>query len=110
MPVQLNLPLLPLICCNGFLGMAEQRLLNGSTESFRCSELICFQASFTDTCSGLFSTEMLASILLCCTLLGSTIFTQRVNLFHLASLAPNFFIAKGYQCYSELQVPETIKF
>lgn len=53
---------------------------------------ICSQASSTDTCSGLPSTEMLASILLCCTLQGSTIFTQRVNLFHLASLSPNLFL------------------
>lgn len=90
--VQLDLHLLLLICWNGSLGMAEQRLLNDSAESFSCSVLIHFQSSSTDTCAGLLSTKILASILLCCTLLGSTIFTQRVNLFHLASFSPNLFL------------------
>lgn len=110
MDIELDLPFLPLICCKGSLGMAVQRQLNGNVESFSSSELICSQDSLTDTSSGLLSIEIWLSILLSCTLLGSTIFTQRVNLFHLASLLPiYFYIAMGYLCYAELQMPEAIK-
>lgn len=62
-----------------------------------------------DNSSGLFSIEMLVSRLLCCTLLGRSFFTQRVNLFYLASLFPiYFYVAMGYLRYAELQMPETI--
>lgn len=82
---QLHLPFLPPVCCNGSWGTAGQRLLNGRAEPVSFSQLLCSQASSSDTCSGLLSTAMLASICLCCALPGSTVFTQRANLFHLAS-------------------------
>lgn len=88
----LDLPLRPLLCCNGSWGTAGQRLLNGSAEPFSFSDLICSQGSSTNTCSGLLSTAGLASIWLCCTLLGSTVSPQRANLFHPASSSLNLFL------------------
>lgn len=111
MTIELDLFSLPLIWCSGFSEMAEQSLLNGSVESFCSCELTCSQVSSTDTCSGFPRKENLASILLCWSLLRSTIFTQKVHIyFTLSACLPiYFYIAMGYHWYAELQVPEIVK-
>ena len=111
MTIQLDLPLLPLICCNGSSGMAEQRLLNGSAESFSCSELIVPKpAPLTPIL--VFSVQKCLQASCFAALSWEALFSPKESIYSTlpACLPIYFYIAMRCQCYPELQVPKAIKF